>query len=54
MGGDEFTLIAEKLTRRDDAVILAGKVVAAMQVPFELDGVTVSVSASIGLVLLPW
>ena len=49
IGGDEFTIITEKLGRREDAAILADKVVAAMQAPFELDGVTVSVSASIGL-----
>ncbi|WP_426107073.1 PAS domain S-box protein [Massilia sp. TSP1-1-2] len=50
IGGDEFTIITEKLGRREDAAILADKVVSAMQAPFELDGVTVSVSASIGLV----
>ena len=49
LGGDEFTIITEKLGRREDAEILADKVVAAMQAPFELDGVTVNVSASIGL-----
>jgi diguanylate cyclase (GGDEF)-like protein len=49
MGGDEFTIITEKLGRREDAALLADKVVAAMQAPFELDGVTVCVSASIGL-----
>ncbi len=49
IGGDEFTIITEKLARREDAAILADKVVAAMQAPFELDGVTVCVSASIGL-----
>jgi diguanylate cyclase (GGDEF)-like protein/PAS domain S-box-containing protein len=49
MGGDEFTIITEKLGRREDAAILADKVVAAMQAPFELEGVTVCVSASIGL-----
>ena len=49
IGGDEFTIITEKLGRREDAAILAEKVVAAMQAPFELDGVTVCVSASVGL-----
>lgn len=49
IGGDEFTIITEKLARREDAALLAGKVVAAMQAPFELDGATVSVSVSIGL-----
>lgn len=49
LGGDEFTIILEKLVREEDASILAAKIVSAMQAPFELDGVTVSVSASIGL-----
>jgi diguanylate cyclase (GGDEF)-like protein/PAS domain S-box-containing protein len=49
IGGDEFTIIAEKLGRREDAAQLAGKVVSAMQAPFELDGVVVKVSVSIGL-----
>ena len=49
LGGDEFTIILEKLAREEDASVLAAKIVSAMQAPFELDGVTVSVSASIGL-----
>ena len=49
LGGDEFTIIMEKLARAEDASIIAAKIVTAMQAPFELDGVTVSVSASIGL-----
>ena len=49
LGGDEFTIILENLARREDAAQLAAKIVGAMQAPFELDGVTVSVSASIGL-----
>lgn len=49
LGGDEFTIIAESLARREDAAQLAAKIVGAMQAPFELDGVTVSVTVSIGL-----
>ncbi len=49
LGGDEFTIIMDKLTRPEDASALAAKIVKAMQQPFELDGVAVSVSASIGL-----
>jgi len=49
LGGDEFTIIMEKLAKPEDASLIAAKIVAAMQAPFELDGVTVSVSASIGL-----
>ncbi len=49
LGGDEFTIILENLARAEDACLLADKIVAAMRVPFELDGATVSVSVSIGL-----
>jgi diguanylate cyclase (GGDEF)-like protein/PAS domain S-box-containing protein len=49
MGGDEFTIVMEKLGRLEDASILAEKIVAAMQAPFDLGEVTVRVSASIGL-----
>ena len=49
LGGDEFTIIMEKLARPEDAAAIAAKIVAAMQAPFKLDGIRVSVSASIGL-----
>lgn len=49
LGGDEFTIVAENLGRREDASQLAAKIVAATQAPFELDGISVSVTASIGL-----
>ena len=49
LGGDEFTIIMEKIARPDDASHIAEKIVAAMQAPFKLDDITVSVSASVGL-----
>ncbi|MES2899301.1 MAG: PAS domain S-box protein [Pseudomonadota bacterium] len=49
LGGDEFTIIMEKLARREDAELIAAKIVKAMRAPFELDGLSVAVSASIGL-----
>ncbi|MBA5687167.1 sensor domain-containing diguanylate cyclase [Rugamonas apoptosis] len=49
LGGDEFTIIMERVSRTDDAAMLAGKIVSAMQAPFNLDGTVVNVSASIGL-----
>jgi diguanylate cyclase (GGDEF)-like protein/PAS domain S-box-containing protein len=48
-GGDEFVVIMDNLSAKEDAVTLAAKVVRAMQVAFDLGGITVSVSASIGL-----
>jgi diguanylate cyclase (GGDEF)-like protein len=49
LGGDEFTIIMEKIARPEDAATIAAKIVAAMRKPFELSGLSVSVSASIGL-----
>jgi diguanylate cyclase (GGDEF)-like protein/PAS domain S-box-containing protein len=49
LGGDEFTIIVERIARTEDAANLAAKIVSVMQAPFELETVTVSVSTSIGL-----
>ena len=49
LGGDEFTIIMEQIGKPDDAAVLAEKIVTAMQQPFELEGITVRISASIGL-----
>jgi diguanylate cyclase (GGDEF)-like protein len=49
LGGDEFTIIMEKLARPEDAAVIAAKIVAVMETPFHLDGLSVSVSASIGV-----
>jgi len=49
LGGDEFTIIMERINRTEDASALAAKIVTAMQAPFDLDGTSVSISASIGL-----
>lgn len=49
LGGDEFTIIMENIGRHDDAQNAAAKIVAAMQAPFDLDGVQVRISTSIGV-----
>ncbi|MCG2583355.1 PAS domain S-box protein [Massilia sp. TS11] len=49
LGGDEFTVIMEKLTREEDARHIAAKIVQVMQQPFDLEGVRVAISASIGV-----
>lgn len=49
LGGDEFTIIMESISRPEDAAVLAASIVHAMQLPFELDGITVHISASIGV-----
>ena len=49
LGGDEFTIIMESISRPEDAAVLAANIVYAMRQPFELDGITVDISASIGV-----
>lgn len=49
LGGDEFTIIMENVSRIEDANVRAARIVGAMQASFDLDGVKVGVSASIGV-----
>lgn len=49
LGGDEFTIIMEKINKPEDASVTASKIVAAMRLPFDLNGISVSISTSIGL-----
>jgi diguanylate cyclase (GGDEF)-like protein len=47
--GDEFGVLLEDLTDRDEAGRVADRILAAMAIPFRVRGESVSVSASIGL-----
>jgi diguanylate cyclase (GGDEF)-like protein/PAS domain S-box-containing protein len=51
LGGDEFAIVLNDLTKNDDAAFTAQKIVTAMRAPFELPGVTLSVTTSVGAVL---
>lgn len=42
-------IIMESISRPEDAAVLAANIVYAMRQPFELDGITVDISASIGV-----
>jgi predicted signal transduction protein with EAL and GGDEF domain len=48
-GGDEFTILLERIGGDDDAVRVAERMLQALQAPFELAGRQVVVSASIGI-----
>ena len=52
LGGDEFAVLVE-VAEMQDAEQVAGRIVAAMQAPFELSGQTLFVTASIGIALYP-
>jgi len=51
LGGDEFVVLCERLTREHDAIRIAERMVDALRTPFELGGQQVFASASIGIAL---
>jgi len=53
LGGDEFTVILGGLTQGSDAGLIANKLVAAFQEPFEVADRPLYVTASIGVSLYP-
>ena len=55
LGGDEFTVILPKIPGREDAAVVAGKIIDALSAPFFLGGQKheVRVGASIGIAVFP-
>lgn len=53
IGGDEFTVILEGITRPEDAAPVAEKVLALMGTPFKLGQHQVTVTTSIGIAVYP-
>ncbi|MBZ2207986.1 EAL domain-containing protein [Massilia sp. R798] len=52
-GGDEFTIVLPELRDREDAKLIADKFLECLQMPFNLDGHEVHISASIGIAIYP-
>ncbi|WP_076412296.1 GGDEF domain-containing phosphodiesterase [Shewanella sp. UCD-KL12] len=53
IGGDEFTIILENLSKQSAAKQVADKIIQAFNTPFNLEGNKFSVSPSIGISLYP-
>jgi diguanylate cyclase (GGDEF)-like protein/PAS domain S-box-containing protein len=53
LGGDEFTIILAELRHPEDAAGVAEKIIRAVQVPMQIGGTTLEISASIGISLYP-
>ncbi len=49
LGGDEFAILADELAEVNDAIQMASRIKNGMQAPFEFDGRTISMSASVGV-----
>jgi diguanylate cyclase (GGDEF)-like protein len=53
MGGDEFVVIATLLPEADVVNTIADRIQSVLQVPLDLDGVTLSITPSIGISVYP-
>ncbi len=53
IGGDEFEVLLPRVEAPRDAALVASKIRDVLAQPFELDGITVKVSASIGIAIFP-
>ncbi len=53
MGGDEFTVIVERMDIPADAAHLADRILKAMQEPFQIEGHSLVVTVSVGISVYP-
>jgi diguanylate cyclase (GGDEF)-like protein len=49
LGGDEFAVLLEDLRTEDEALVVAERAVGLLEAPFDLEGKSANVSASIGV-----
>lgn len=53
VGGDEFVVLLPEIEREEDALLVAEKMRAALGTPFEIKGLSLQVSLSIGIATYP-
>ncbi|MDO9199306.1 GGDEF domain-containing protein [Rhodoferax sp.] len=53
LGGDEFVVLLTHVEGDQDALLVAGKICTALNQPFDLDGGSLVISASIGVAVYP-
>ncbi|MCL5668942.1 MAG: GGDEF domain-containing protein, partial [Gammaproteobacteria bacterium] len=53
VGGDEFAILLPKAAKPDDVTQAARKLLATLEPPFDLEGLTLNMDAGIGIVLFP-
>jgi diguanylate cyclase (GGDEF)-like protein len=53
MGGDEFTWLVARLSNEDQAARLAEDMLRTLSEPYEIEGQTIAITASIGIGLFP-
>ncbi len=52
-GGDEFIILLAEVTHAHDATVCATKIIAAFNTPYDIDGNTLQISASVGIASYP-
>jgi diguanylate cyclase (GGDEF)-like protein/PAS domain S-box-containing protein len=52
-GGDEFTFILPSISRKEDALQIARKIVKSFKEPFDLDACNLVVTSSLGMAIYP-
>jgi diguanylate cyclase (GGDEF)-like protein/PAS domain S-box-containing protein len=53
LGGDEFAVVLSRIARPQDAGLVAGKLIAALAAPFDLEGRATYISGSVGIAIYP-
>ena len=55
VGGDEFTVILPDIAKREEAAVVAGKIISALALPFRLSpqGQSIAIGISIGIAVYP-
>ena len=53
LGGDEFVILLAQIDKASDAVLVAGKILAAIERPFCIGPHVIGISASIGIAVYP-
>ncbi|HEY0425566.1 MAG TPA: EAL domain-containing protein, partial [Rhodopila sp.] len=53
LGGDEFVIIQSDIRQRDDAEVLASRIIAAFRQPFDVGGHQIVAGVSIGVTVAP-
>jgi diguanylate cyclase (GGDEF)-like protein/PAS domain S-box-containing protein len=53
LGGDEFVILLSEVAHEGDAGVKAGKILSALSAPFEMEQITLRVTASVGVTTYP-
>jgi diguanylate cyclase (GGDEF)-like protein/PAS domain S-box-containing protein len=53
LGGDEFVVVLPEIAQTEDAVMVADKILAELNEPFEVSGHRIEIGASIGVAVYP-